>query len=80
MVLYLKTHGYVFANESEVMPGPELGTREAILEIEEKVGACPKSLRLFWERIGSVDFSGHHPDWVPGSVDGVSSQHRTLGA
>lgn len=64
LVIYLKKCGYVFSNDSKVMPGPEHGTREAILEIETKVGACPESLKEFWEQIGSVDISGHHPDWI----------------
>lgn len=56
--------GYRFENETDVMPGPEDGTEDAIREIEEIFGRCPPALKLFWVRIGGVDLSGNHPDWI----------------
>lgn len=64
LVRGLNEIGYRFENETEVMPGPEDGTHEAIREIEEQFGRCPRALKLFWEQIGSVDISGNHPDWI----------------
>jgi hypothetical protein len=55
--------GYEFDRPSEVLPGPEEGTAAAIARIEREVGAVPLALRLFWHRIGSVNFCGRHPDW-----------------
>lgn len=59
----LRTLGYVFARPHDVLPGPEPDAHAAIARIEREVGAVPLALKLFWTRIGSVDLSGHHPDW-----------------
>ncbi len=39
--------------------------REKIAEYEalEGIGVFPLSLRVFWEVVGSVDFTGYHPLW-----------------
>jgi hypothetical protein len=59
----LTEEGFQFENEDEVLPGPEDGTDEAIEQIENEIGALPLSLKLFWQRVGSVNFCGGHPDW-----------------
>ena len=64
LVQALRGMGYHFENDNEVITGPELGTAEAIRRIEAEFGSCPLALKLFWERIGSVDLSGTHPDWI----------------
>src|SRR6516225_9343516 len=55
--------GYKFDRPSEVLPGPEVGTEAAIARIEREVGPVPLGLRLFWQRIGSVNFCGMHSEW-----------------
>lgn len=52
-----------FDRPNEVLPGPEPDAQTSIDRIEEEAGSLPKALKLFWLRIGSVDFSGHHPQW-----------------
>jgi hypothetical protein len=59
----LTEEDFQFENEDEVFPGPEDGTDEAIEQIENEIGALPLSLKLFWQRVGSVNFCGGHPDW-----------------
>jgi len=59
----LTERGFEFGRPSEVLPGPENGTTEAIARIEREVGAVPLALRLFWQRVGSVNFWGSHPEW-----------------
>jgi hypothetical protein len=59
----LRRLGYQFDRADRVMPGPEPQTPEAVARIEREVGPVPAALTLFWKRIGSVDFSGHHPSW-----------------
>lgn len=55
--------GYRFDHPERVLPGIEPGTHEAIARIERDAGSVPLALCLFWSSIGSVDFTGHHPDW-----------------
>jgi hypothetical protein len=55
--------GFRFDHPEEVVPGPERGAQGAIDRIETAVGSVPRALKLFWLRVGSVNFSGHHPSW-----------------
>jgi hypothetical protein len=41
-----------------VFPGPEEIASAAIARIEREVGAVPLALKLFWQRVGSVDLCG----------------------
>jgi hypothetical protein len=59
----LDEEGFQFDNEDEVLPGPDDDTDEIIEEIENEAGVIPVSLKLFWQRVGSVNFCGGHPDW-----------------
>lgn len=62
--------GYQFDRPDDVFPGPEPDAPEAIHRLERAVGPLPLALKLFWLRIGSVDLSGHHPEWQePGYLD-----------
>jgi hypothetical protein len=54
---------FQFDDEDEVLPGPQPDTAEAIRRIESEAGTVPLSLKLFWQRIGSVNFCGGHADW-----------------
>jgi hypothetical protein len=49
--------GYQFRSPSEVFPGPEPGTEEAIGRIEREAGKLPLALKTFWRLVGSVDFT-----------------------
>jgi hypothetical protein len=59
----LNALGYQFANPSAVLPGPEPDTCDAIARIECEIGPLPLALKLFWQRVGSVNLIGHHPQW-----------------
>jgi hypothetical protein len=59
----LEQLGFRFERPREVFPGPEPDAQGAIERIEAAVGSLPQSLKQFWLRVGSVDFSGHHPKW-----------------
>lgn len=59
----LDDEGFQFENEDEVLPGPEDDAEEIIEEIESGAGIIPVSLKLFWQRVGSVNFCGGHPEW-----------------
>jgi len=59
----LAASGFDYERLDEVFPGPESGTTEAISRIEREVGLLPLALKLFWQRVGSVDFCGSHPAW-----------------
>ena len=51
--------GFQFEEPDEVLPGPEDDAEEAIERIETEIGPLPLALKLFWLRIGSVNFCGH---------------------
>src|SRR5947207_106908 len=55
--------GFQFERPADVFPGPESGASAAIARIEREVGAIPLALKLFWQRVGSVDLCGSHPEW-----------------
>jgi hypothetical protein len=59
----LTERGFEFDRPSEVFPGPEEGTVAAIARIEREIGAVPLAVRLFWQRVGRVNFCGRHPEW-----------------
>jgi hypothetical protein len=60
----LSERGFEFERPSDVFPGPERGTAAAIARIEREIGEVPLALRLFWRRVGSVNFCGSHPEWA----------------
>src|SRR5690349_16140333 len=55
--------GCVFERPEAVLPGPEAETDRIIERLEREAGAFPLALKLFWRRIGSVNFCGSHPTW-----------------
>ena len=59
----LRTLGYKFTEQHNVFPGPEVGTEAAIDHIEREVGILPEAIKLFWRRVGSVNFIGFRDDW-----------------
>ena len=59
----LKDTGFRFDRPEDVFPGPDRRTQTIIERIESAAGPLPQALKLFWLRVGSVDFSGHHPKW-----------------
>ena len=60
----LERLGFQFDHPESVCPGPERDVERSIADIEREAGPIPRALKLFWTRIGSVDLSGHHPDWT----------------
>jgi hypothetical protein len=63
LVERLTENGYEFERPDEVFPGPDPATPSAIARIEREAGKLPLALKLFWLRVGAVDFSGSHPEW-----------------
>jgi hypothetical protein len=63
LVQRLTERGFVFERPDEILPGPAENTDEVIAEIENEIGTVPLALKLFWLRVGSVNFCGSHPDW-----------------
>src|SRR5437762_11826246 len=63
VVVRLHSLGFQFVEPEAVFPGPEPRTEEAIERIEREVGPLPLAIKLFWRRVGSVNFMGAHPDW-----------------
>ena len=59
----LSQRGFRFDHPEEVFPGPEHDSQGAIDQIESAAGVLPQALKLFWLRVGSVNFSGQHPKW-----------------
>lgn len=55
--------GYEFANPDAALPGPGPSVQATLAKMENAVGPVPLTLRLFYERIGSVTFTGFHPAW-----------------
>ena len=55
--------GFTFDRPEEAFPGPDPHAQKAIDQIESAIGPLPNALKLFWLRVGSVDFSGRHPKW-----------------
>jgi hypothetical protein len=63
LVRRLTERGFEFDRPNDVFPGSESGAAAAIARIEREVGVLPLALKLFWQRVGSVDLCGRHPDW-----------------
>src|SRR5262245_57966944 len=63
LVTRLTERGFHFERPAEVFPGLEAGVVAAIARIEREVGPLPLALELFWQRVGSVDLCGSHPEW-----------------
>src|SRR5262249_23637099 len=63
LVTRLQALGFQFERPAAVLPGPESGAAAAIARIEREIGALPEALKLFWQRVGSVDLCGSHPQW-----------------
>jgi hypothetical protein len=59
----LRAFGYLFDSPQEVFPGPAPETEQVIERIEREIGPLPLAIKLFWRRVGSVNFMGEHPEW-----------------
>lgn len=55
--------GYEFANPGAVLVPPSADVAAEFDRLEASVGLVPLAFRTFAETLGSVDFSGEHPDW-----------------
>jgi hypothetical protein len=55
--------GYRFAHPDavHVQPTPDISAK--LDEVERVIGKLPLALRVFFETVGAVDFTGTHPDW-----------------
>lgn len=55
--------GYRFDDPDAAFPGREANVEASICRIESVAGALPLAIKLFWKNVGSVDFTGAHPQW-----------------
>jgi hypothetical protein len=65
----LRALGYLFGSPGEAFVPPEADVLERIAEIEDRVGPIPLSLCAWYEIVGSVDFTGSHPNWTEGLIE-----------
>src|SRR5262245_25442302 len=63
LVSRLTQRGFQFERPTEALRSPKPGAPAAIARIEREIGLLPAALKLFWLRVGSVDFCGADPDW-----------------
>ena len=59
----LHARKFQFDRPAEVFPGPEGCTPRVIARIEREIGVLPLALKLFWQRVGSIDLCRAHPEW-----------------
>jgi hypothetical protein len=62
----LREKGYKFSSKEPYKP-PPADTDEQIAQLEERVGAIPLSIKVWYEIVGEVKLWGNHSKW---SVDG----------
>ena len=55
--------GYEFQESEAVLPGPSDTVDDGLARLDEVTGLVPPGLTLFYQRIGSINFLGHHPEW-----------------
>jgi len=55
--------GYEFKNPDQALVSPSEKVFEQIADLEARVGPLPLSVCAWYEIVGSVDFTGSHPDW-----------------
>ena len=55
--------GYEFKNPDQALVSPSEKVLEQIADLEARVGPLPLSVCAWYEIVGSVDFTGSHPDW-----------------
>ena len=55
--------GYRFANPDAALLSPDPDVDLHIGFLEESLGPVPRALASFYRVVGSVDFTGGHPEW-----------------
>jgi hypothetical protein len=55
--------GYRFSNPDAALLPPNSETEGRVKFLEENIGPLPPALASFYRVVGSVDFTGGHPDW-----------------
>lgn len=77
--------GYQFAEPAKAYVPPPAHAVAQLDELEARIGTLPLALRVFFETVGSVDFTGQHPDWshpypdplvVDAPVEYILSEHE----
>jgi hypothetical protein len=61
----LQASGYEHTSEIPLHQPPGPQTRKLMARLEKRAGALPLSLRAFYEVVGAVDWTGHHPTIAP---------------
>ena len=56
--------GFIFDTSWEVEPGCGIHrlSPETIIGVEQKIGSLPLALRLFYQKVGSINLLGTHPE------------------
>ena len=60
---FLRGQGFEFANPSNVVGAPDPWFSDKSSVLEARFGTLPDALSAFYSQIGSLDFTGSHPDW-----------------
>ena len=61
----LQALGYEHTLRTPLHQPPSPETRKLMVRLERKAGALPLSLRAFYDVVGAVDWTGHHPTIAP---------------
>ncbi len=63
LVPRLEVLGYRFSHPRYTFVSPEPDTPYRLATLEKLTGPLPLSIRVWCEEVGSVNFTGNHPDW-----------------
>ena len=63
LVELLRDNGYQFHRPKEALLDPDPNAGDVLRQLEQELGPIPAALSGFYLIVGSVDFSGQHPDW-----------------
>lgn len=63
LVPRLEVLGYRFSHPRYAFVSPEADTPYRLAALEKLAGPLPLSIRVWCETVGSVNFTGTHPDW-----------------
>ena len=56
--------GFLFEYPDKVIGGPAKDVDAKLFPLKTEFGTFPEALRQFYLILGSVNFSGHHPEWI----------------
>src|SRR6266571_8166055 len=63
LVPRLQVLGYEFAQPDYAFVPPDAAVKQRLATLERLTGPLPLALEAWCETVGSVNFTGKHPDW-----------------